>query len=220
MLSTIQSSQTITTTAAPPASGGNLGLTSGSDFSTFLKMLTTQMQNQNPLDPVEAADFAVQLATFSGVEQQVQTNQLLARLTERMLSADLSNWLGADVAVQGDIRIGDSSIFLDLPSPVVGTARRDIVLTTTGGQEVMRMPLRRDQQQFVLDPSIDGVAPLLPGAYRAQVQDFSDTDLLETRSALQFAEVKEVQRGPDGILLMLASGAQIDPDAVVAIRRP
>ena len=45
-----------------------------SDFETFLKMLTVQLENQDPLNPVDSADYAVQLATFSGVEQQVQTN--------------------------------------------------------------------------------------------------------------------------------------------------
>ena len=42
-----------------------------SDFETFLKMLTTQMQNQDPLNPVDSTDYATQLATFSSVEQQV-----------------------------------------------------------------------------------------------------------------------------------------------------
>ena len=51
-----------------------------SDFTTFLKMLTTQMQNQDPLNPIDSTDYAAQLATFSGVEQQVRTNSLLADL--------------------------------------------------------------------------------------------------------------------------------------------
>ena len=60
-----------------------------SDFETFLKMLTTQMQNQDPLNPIESSDYAVQLATFSGVEQQVRTNQLLADLANQMGSSGL-----------------------------------------------------------------------------------------------------------------------------------
>ena len=46
----------------------------------FLKLLTTQMQNQDPLNPIDSTDYAAQLATFSGVEQQVRTNSLLADL--------------------------------------------------------------------------------------------------------------------------------------------
>ena len=54
-----------------------------SDFETFLKMLTVQMQNQDPLNPVDSSDYAIQLATFSGVEQQVKTNDLLASLGQQ-----------------------------------------------------------------------------------------------------------------------------------------
>lgn len=51
-------------------------------FEVFLKMLTTQIKNQDPLNPMENTEFAVQLATFTGVEQQVQTNLLLTQLLQ------------------------------------------------------------------------------------------------------------------------------------------
>ena len=55
-----------------------------SDFETFLIMLTTQMKIQDPLNPIDSSDFAVQLATFSSVEQQVKTNDLLASLGQQL----------------------------------------------------------------------------------------------------------------------------------------
>lgn len=64
------------------------------DFQTFLRMLTTQLQNQDPMNPMESSDFSVQLATFSGVEQQVMTNQLLTSLSARMELSELSSWHG------------------------------------------------------------------------------------------------------------------------------
>lgn len=66
-------------TSAPPAASGARGQIS-SDFQTFLKMLTAQIQNQDPLNPTPSDEFAVQLATFSSVEQQVRTNDLLVAL--------------------------------------------------------------------------------------------------------------------------------------------
>ena len=60
-----------------------------SDYLTFLKMLTAQVKNQDPLDPMSSDDFSAQLATFSGVEQQVKTNDLLEAL-------------GAQVGAMGD----------------------------------------------------------------------------------------------------------------------
>ena len=74
--------ETATTTSAPaPATYAPTTETApnviSSDFETFLKMLTVQMENQDPLNPTDSSEYAMQLATFSGVEQQVLTNDLL-----------------------------------------------------------------------------------------------------------------------------------------------
>jgi flagellar basal-body rod modification protein FlgD len=68
-----------------PISAGNLTTTKpsnpsqpsplSSDFNAFLNMLTTQLKHQDPLNPVDSADYAMQLAAFSTVEQQVLLNQ-------------------------------------------------------------------------------------------------------------------------------------------------
>ena len=68
-----------------------------SDFETFLRMLTVQLQNQDPLDPIDNSEYAVQLATFSGVEQQVKTNDLLETLGSQlgvMGMSELAGWVG------------------------------------------------------------------------------------------------------------------------------
>lgn len=76
---------TTTRTATPQPSGSAQTATAiASDFETFLRMLTTQLENQDPLEPVASQDLAVQLATFSGVEQQTQTNSLLEDLGSQM----------------------------------------------------------------------------------------------------------------------------------------
>ena len=61
-------------------SAANAAGTISSDFETFLRLLTTQMQNQDPLNPMESTEFASQLAQFSAVEQQVRSNELLVGL--------------------------------------------------------------------------------------------------------------------------------------------
>ena len=66
-----------------------------SDFDTFLQMLTAQMKNQDPLNPIESADFATQLATFSSVEQAVLTNDLLRGLMSQTGLADYLHLLMA-----------------------------------------------------------------------------------------------------------------------------
>ena len=50
------------------------------NFQTFLTLLTTQLQNQNPLDPLDTNQFTQQLVQFAGVEQQLRQNDQLKTL--------------------------------------------------------------------------------------------------------------------------------------------
>lgn len=200
--------------------GASLTHGQGADFSTFLKMLTTQMQNQNPLNPIEASDFAVQLATFSGVEQQVQTNQLLSRLTERLLVDDMSTWLGTEVATEQGFRISGEPVTFALQEPPQGVTRRDLVLQTETGLEALRLPLGLGQDTATIDPASDGPTPLLSGAYRAKVEEFRGDDLIAQQNARQFLAVREVRQDPGGLVLVLASGQTLAAQDVVALRKP
>lgn len=51
-----------------------------SEFNQFLELLTTQVQNQDPFQPLDSTQFVEQLATFSALEQQVQSNDLLKKI--------------------------------------------------------------------------------------------------------------------------------------------
>ncbi len=50
------------------------------NFDTFLSILTTQLKNQNPLEPLDTNQFTQQLVQFTGVEQQLKTNEFLEAL--------------------------------------------------------------------------------------------------------------------------------------------
>ena len=68
-----------------------------SDFETFLKMLTAQIKNQDPLKPMDPSEFATQLATFSSLEQQVLTNDRLEQISTILGSQGLTqhaHWIG------------------------------------------------------------------------------------------------------------------------------
>jgi flagellar basal-body rod modification protein FlgD len=57
-----------------------------SNFNTFLTLLTTQLQNQDPLSPVDTSQFTQQLVGFSEVEQQINTNKNLQQLIQMQTS--------------------------------------------------------------------------------------------------------------------------------------
>jgi flagellar basal-body rod modification protein FlgD len=75
-----------------------------SNFTTFLQLLTTQLKNQNPLDPMDTNQFTQQLVQFAGVEQQMKSNDQLATLVSLQQSAQTTQALqlvGATVVVNG-----------------------------------------------------------------------------------------------------------------------
>ncbi len=74
------------------------------NFDTFLLLLTTQLKNQNPLDPLDTNQFTQQLVQFAGVEQQIRTNESLEALVKLNQTSQLStamNYVGATVTADG-----------------------------------------------------------------------------------------------------------------------
>src|SRR2546429_3268988 len=69
-----------TSTSSTSGSTGIDKNTLAGNFQTFLTLLTTQLKNQNPLDPLDTNQFTQQLVEFAGVEQQLKTNDGLTSL--------------------------------------------------------------------------------------------------------------------------------------------
>jgi len=68
------------------------GLTA--NFNTFIKILTTQLQNQDPTSPMDTNQFTQELVEFSGVEQQLNTNSLLQQLVNASGAGGVKALLG------------------------------------------------------------------------------------------------------------------------------
>ncbi|MCB1508257.1 MAG: flagellar hook assembly protein FlgD [Hyphomicrobiaceae bacterium] len=74
------------------------------NFDTFLQLLTTQLQNQNPLEPLDTNQFTQQLVQFSGVEQQIRMNEQLESLVSMAsgnATAMMVGYLGRTVTADG-----------------------------------------------------------------------------------------------------------------------
>ncbi len=85
------------------------------DFDQFLTLLTTQLQNQDPLNPMDSAEFTNQLVQFSQVEQAINANQKL----DSLLSLQLSNAAGMALGYVGlDISYLSSEMNYDGATPI------------------------------------------------------------------------------------------------------
>src|SRR5689334_25039164 len=75
-----------------------------SNFTTFLQLLTTQLKNQNPLDPLDTNQFTQQLVEFASVEQQINMNtnlQTLVSIQQAAQSTQALGFVGRTVTVTG-----------------------------------------------------------------------------------------------------------------------
>lgn len=92
----------------------------------FLKMLVTQLKNQDPLNPMDGADFTAQLAQFSSLEQLQNVNTQLEFLSLYQVSlnnAQSVNLLGKDVTAKGDI-VKVEGVPVDLTYDLSADARK------------------------------------------------------------------------------------------------
>ena len=99
----------------------------GNNFATFLTLLTTQLKNQNPLDPLDTNQFTQQLVQFSQVEQQMKTNDQLASIIALEKSASSTAalaYVGSTVAVDGStasLKNGSATWSFSVNKPATAT---------------------------------------------------------------------------------------------------
>src|ERR1700749_2359494 len=109
-----------------------------SNFQTFLQLLTTQLKNQNPLDPLDTNQFTQQLTQFAQVEQQLKTNDQLASIVTMEKSAQSTlamSFVGQTVAVDGQttqLLNGAAKWTFSVPKP----ATAQVNITNSAGQTV------------------------------------------------------------------------------------
>jgi flagellar basal-body rod modification protein FlgD len=125
-----------TTGTTPSAVTG--GATIAGNFNTFLQLLTTQLKNQNPLDPLDTNQFTQQLVQFSSVEQQINMNTNLTTLISLQQTAQSTaalGFVGQTVTVDGNtaqLANGQASWTFTSPKPASAT----MTITNSTGQTV------------------------------------------------------------------------------------
>ncbi|MFD1160352.1 flagellar hook capping FlgD N-terminal domain-containing protein [Roseovarius aestuarii] len=191
-----------------------------SDFETFIKMLTTQMQNQDPLNPIESADFAVQLATFSTVEQQVKTNDLLTSLADRIAGqgvAQLSGWVGMTARAEMPVAFNGTPVSLTVKSaPLADSA--ELVVRDSAGDVVLRQPAPATSGALDWAGVDDTGAPLPLGTYSITLESFKGGELLEANAVEVHERIVEARTENGQTFLVMAGGQEIPADDVLGLR--
>lgn len=183
------------------------------DFDSFLTLLTAQLKNQDPLQPIDSTEFVAQLANFSTVEQLVGTNTRLdalhasGRATE---IAALGSWIGREVATSdGSFRSS-------------GTAEAFLVPRVSGADRVTARVV--DPEGVTIDSFEVTPADADRAVWDGKAEDGSSSagrdlqivleyrlgeTILTEKPAAIFRKVVGIQGKEDGVVLELSDGRTV-----------
>jgi len=144
------------------------------NFDAFLLLLTTQLRNQSPLDPLDTNQFTQQLVQFASVEQQIKTNESLGSLLNASRASNIATaatFVGMHVKADGattQLKEGAAEWTLTLGRSAA-QATIDILDAAGNTVAVQTRPLAAGAQAFVWDgrTSTGQIAP--DGAYSIAV---------------------------------------------------
>jgi flagellar basal-body rod modification protein FlgD len=188
------------------------------DYDMFLRLMTAQLKNQDPLQPVDGTEFVAQLAQFSGVEQQIKTNErldsLLGALTRSAAETSLG-FLGRTVETAS----GRVEVEAGAPAPfafeVGKPANKAVaVVADAEGIEVRRFDVDAStlgRREAVWD-GYDGIGNPAShdGVYTIRVEIYDDAGkkVIGELPVLTRAKVVEARIGADTGTLILSNGAE------------
>ncbi len=193
------------------------------DFETFLTLLTAQLRNQDPLKPVESTEFVAQLASFSAVEQQVQSNTKLEGILEALASGatgGLSQWIGQEVRNPG------SAAYENKPLDVLylghtDSDRVELVVFDENDSVVARQDINKDESNVQWSGILANGSRAIEGqGYRFETNSYLEGEVIANTPALVFSTVQEVRKFEGQPVLYFTDGTQMFASDVEAIRTP
>ena len=204
------SSTAASSTAASAQSANTQALTSlGSNLNDFLKLLMTQLQNQDPTQPLDTSQFTSQLVQFASVEQQVNANTNLTTLIQLQQGGEMlqaGSLVGKQVDAQSStLALSSGSATLQLqpatsePVTVSISSSSGVTLET---QQVQASP---SGTSWTWNGTTNTGQSLPDGTYTVAVTDANGT-------AVPFGvvgTVSGVQKSGSNVMATLSNGLQV-----------
>jgi flagellar basal-body rod modification protein FlgD len=220
-ITTASSSSSVSETSADMAK-------TTSDYDKFLLLLTTQMKNQDPTQPMDATQQIAQLAQFSSVEQQVKMNQKFDTLLSKITGNDLdraANYLGKNVTAQTGLISWNGT---DKPAFTYKTDSNaqlaKVVISDERGSVVRELPVElspSDGKTVIWDGKKSDGSLAEAGDYSISVTNMIDKNDLSkttTTDAITASRVlKAVNDQKQGVLITLANGKKVNINDIIGV---
>ncbi|MGY9000606.1 MAG: flagellar hook assembly protein FlgD [Rhodospirillales bacterium] len=157
------------------------------DLDSFLLLLTTQLQNQDPLSPLEPTEFTGQLVQFASVEQQIAANstmEALLAVQNSSLAASVVGFIGTDVEANGStlpLQNGEASFTYTLANNAKANV---ITILDSEGRVILTRAGETDagSHEFLWDGKGTDGNQAADGAYKLNITpvDFEDEAISKT----------------------------------------
>ncbi|MCB1580276.1 MAG: flagellar hook capping family protein [Rhodospirillales bacterium] len=195
------------------------------DFSQFLTLLTVQLQNQDPLSPMDTTEFTNQLVAFTGVEQQINTNQKL----DSLVSLQLGNVMGSALGYVGlDASYISSEFYADGESPVtINYALNDVSVDATirieseTGDLVYEGPAETSagSHEFIWDGLDQFGNPAPAGTYNVRVDALDINDEAVGSTIVVEGRVRGVET-QNGLVFLLIGERAVSVSNILNVSQP
>ncbi len=190
---------TVTSTTAPDAKTTAATTKINADFDMFLKLLTAQMQNQDPLDPMDTAQYTQQLVQYSQVEQSIEQT---ATLKEMLAAFGTQNLMQASSLVGAQVETSSATSGLSAATPAQWTwsAARDVTSMTATikdekGKIIDAMPITATGAAgaFTWDGTTSAGKKVDPGLYTLELAGVDASGAKVATTAHAFGKVNDVE---------------------------
>jgi flagellar basal-body rod modification protein FlgD len=195
------------------------------NFDNFLKLLTTQLQNQDPLAPMDANAFTSQLVQFASVEQAIKTNDKLTELgglIETSGTSSAMSMLGREAVVATDrvglATTGDATIRYRLPE---AGAKVTATIVDTRGRILRALPAPAAAgENALLWDGLDGMGNRVPpGTYQVRL-DAARADGKTVAVDQYLTGTVEAIEPAAGKISLIVAGARVPLGDVHTILQP
>ncbi|MGC5777746.1 flagellar hook assembly protein FlgD [Methylobacterium sp. NFXW15] len=180
------------------------------NFSQFLTLLTTQLKNQNPLDPMDTNQFTQQLVQFAGVEQQLKSNDRLDSIlaaSKSASTASATSYIGKTVTTDGvsaQLQSGSATWTLD---PARAAPKAAITISDSKGNVVatQNVALTAGSQAFTWNGKTSAGLTAPAGTYSIKVAAVDATGSNVAVDTSVSGTVTEVDLSGDSPMLLIGT---------------
>ena len=220
---------TVTSTTAAPGAKQDIGALGKSQlatsYDTFMKLLTAQIKNQDPLSPMDSTQFTQQLVQMTGVQQQLYSNDLLKQLVSNTGTgmSDAVSVIGREVTAASDkaiVKNGEAKWSYNLGKDAASVKIE--VLDSNGRTVAVSSPtnVAAGDQSFTWNGTdLGGVKRPDGGEFRLRVTPVDAGGATITSKVFQRGVVTSVEQ-VDGQPVLSLGNARVPWSAVTSVRQP